>query len=135
MSKNINRQLIHFFESKLESHSKIASTVKLDDPKADHFIYLIRRVPPLPDLKIILTDQYLFGELDFYSITGLLTQGDIIYIADPNGRASDAALRAAQDNGIFLGRFGEVFGALNLDTPVNYFGILEERKKKALRGG
>jgi len=129
MGRDINHQLIQFFECNILEHSKVASAKRIDDDTEDYMIYKVMRTG-LPDLRILMADQYDFTETDLNSLPAQISRGDIVYIADPNGHASSAAFSQGKERGIYIGRFGVVFGALNLPEPWTYIPPDERKKKK-----
>ena len=129
MGRDINYQLIQFFESKILGHSKVNSAERVDDDSDDYMIYKVRR-SGLPDLLILMADQYDFTETDLNSLPDQISKGDVVYIADPNGHASSAAFSEGKERGIYIGGFGLVFGVLNLAKPWMYISPEEREKKK-----
>jgi hypothetical protein len=130
MGKDISYQLVEFFESKITQHRKVISCERIDGEEDEYRIYKVRRTG-LPNLVVLMADEYEFKETDLNGLPAQLSKGDIVYIADPNGRASSAAFSQAKERGIYIGRFGVVFGALNLAQPWTYIPLDERNKKKS----
>lgn len=115
MGTNLHRLVIEFFETRMESHSKVARFRRLDVD--DEVVYEVERHDFGDVVRIWLSDQYHFGEGDYLARPKEIRRGDYILIARPEASFSIGSDPDAQ---IGIGRIRHLMGALNVPQMWRY---------------
>ena len=115
MGKDLHYTIRPFIERVLLGHQNVQSFELLENPQ--YFIYKICRKQGMSDLKVILADDYHFGEVSKLKIMPLLKGGGYILLAKPeaNGIVSNDT-----ENKVGIGKIGKLLGALNVEEYWNY---------------
>jgi hypothetical protein len=123
VGRNLNSEILKFFEARMAEHSKVADCRLL--PVEEEFIYNIRRYTYNDELRVWLSDRYRFTDMDFYNRPSQLGAGDYIVIADPAGY-STASTELIRQSRIGVGKLDVFMGALNKQKLWTYLPPGEE---------
>jgi hypothetical protein len=107
MGLNLHYSIITFFESRMETHSMVASYRRMKNKP--EYVYELERNKYGDYVRVWLTDAYVFSEMDFLNRPSELREGDYILIARPESMG----WIDTSDLKIGIGKIGEFMGALN----------------------
>lgn len=98
-------------------------------------VYEIQRERYSDRVKIWLSDAYLFTDMDFLNRPSIITAGDYILIAKPEG-GEVVSHELISSSRIGVGKIGELMGALNKREMWTYVPPTEEeRRARAQKSG
>jgi hypothetical protein len=117
MGTDLYYTIPQFFEKRMQEHDCVKSLHRLDVD--DEFIYEIVRARYDDKIRVWLSDAYLFTEFDYDNRPRLLSKGDYILIAKPEGGYSVSAELVKRVK-ISVGKIGEFMGALNKEKMWTY---------------
>jgi hypothetical protein len=117
MGTDLYYTIPQFFEKRMQEHGCVKSLRRLDVD--NEFIYEIVRAKYDDKIKVWLSDVYLFTEFDYDNRPRLLTKGDFILIAKPEGSYNVSAELLKRVK-IGVGKIGELMGALNKEKMWAY---------------
>lgn len=127
MGKNLHSSILPYWERALNSHTKVKSWDRL--PHTTDYIYLIVRISPLSEVVIHVSDEYRYNLTHYHTRPPEIKEGAIIYLAKPESDYALEVVDIAVNDGISIGKYGEVLGALN----INKHWTWEHKDRKALR--
>src|SRR5262249_37715993 len=115
MGKDLHYTIRPFIERALAGHQNVRSFELLENP--EYFIYRIFRKKGMSDVKVILTDDYHFGEVSKIKIMPLLKGGGYILLAKPEAKG---IMSNDVGNKVGIGKIGKLLGALNVEEYWRY---------------
>jgi hypothetical protein len=129
MGRDLYYSIPQFFEKSLYSHAMVLSWRRIDDSRNDNdFLYQICRTNGLSDIIVHASDTYIYTLTDYYQKPRQLVWGSFIYVARPEASYDRGVVEIAQKDGISIGKFGAIMGALYESQHWNY--VPRERRKE-----
>lgn len=129
VGRNLYYTIPQYLENALDSHTKVRSWQRIDHPKNDDFIYLIKRNDGLSDITLHASDEYSYSMTDYFQKPAQISEGAFILIARPEARYDDAIVEIAQSDQISIGKFSALMGALYIEEHWNY--VPKERREES----
>jgi hypothetical protein len=111
MGKNVHYTIPRFIEGRLAAHRNVKAWSRSDFE--NYISYSVSRERPGTNMKVILSDQYLFTEFDFYEMESLVSAGDFILVARPEAGFTRASRLLAAERSVGLGKYADMYSALN----------------------
>lgn len=81
MGKDLHRSIRPFIERCLRNHKKVQEVKGYETD--EYYYYIIKRTQNLPDVLIVLCDDYYVSNLTLYNIPDVLENGGVYLIAKP----------------------------------------------------
>lgn len=109
---------IKFLESRMAEHDCVASCdrIELD---SDDVVYRIERTGQRDGLYLFYSDAYEFGPAEYSGRPTLIRRGSIILLKPETRLGGDVTERSSAD-GILVGKFRTLMGALNWSDVSKY---------------
>lgn len=115
----------------MSEHDCVESYAPLDNP--EEYVYLIKRSRGLPDVRVCLTDAYVYSRAEYLSRPKevRVRNSFVVYFNNyyPPGRA---LIAEAKREGVGIGGIGKFMGALNSRNVWEY-ETPEERSKRVIQ--
>jgi hypothetical protein len=108
---------LHFFQTKMVQHSCVSSCERLD--VEGEAVYRIDRTEERKSLNVFYSDAYEFGPAEYHGRPSIIKKGDFILVTPAAGFGSGVSELAERD-GIALGKFRDLMGALNWSDVSKY---------------
>ena len=128
MGKDLHSSILPYWERALNNHLNVASWEIISDPS--DYIYRITRVRG-EDILILVSDSYRYSLTDFFTRNEGIGAGAMIYMAKPESNYCLEVADAGKEECLTIGMFGEILGALNIDTHWNWES--KDRKERRKR--
>jgi len=108
MGKDLHHTIRPFIERTLSGHQMVNSITRIEHP--EYFVYIITRNKGFEKMKLVLVDEYYFGDVAYQKVMPLLNGGGFVLVARPeaNGLNENDEL-----NKIGIGKLKKLLGALN----------------------
>jgi hypothetical protein len=109
---------IKFLEAKMAEHNCVASCdrVALD---SDDVVYRIERTEGRSGLYLFYSDAYEFGPAEYFGRPTLIRRGSIILLK-PETKLTGNVIDRSKEDGILVGKFRTLMGALNWNDVFKY---------------
>lgn len=128
MSKDLHHQIIDFFVARMSEHSRVDSCIDISD--GNNYIFKITRHGGLPAVTVHLSDAYTYTLHEYIGRPAILRKGDYILVARPEASFRPELAKTAKDDGLGLGKIGDLMGALNARVPAEYRRKTESERRK-----
>jgi hypothetical protein len=129
MGKNLHYSILPFFKARMAKHSKVAQVTDISDE--EDYVFSLKRTDTMPEVKVHLSDAYLYTLMDFYSRPDCIKEGDFVLIARPEAKVADRVVATAREAKIGMCGIGKLMGALNRAQVWEYEPPNEERRASA----
>ena len=115
MGKDLHYSIRPYIESALANHKTVKLFTKIDSD--DYYIYNVKRNFNLPDVLVILSDDYNFNHYSFLNRPSILNSGGFILIARPEAKCTE---RNEPNYKISIGKIRRLLGALHVKNIWEY---------------
>jgi hypothetical protein len=130
MGKDLHYQILKFFHDRMKNHNKVVHVEDISDD--ENVIFRVVRRSPLSAVNVLLTDAYIYGEMDYLQKPTAIKRGDFILIARPESHMGDVNIEEVRKDGIGIGKIGKFMGALS--SPAVWIYKSQEEKEDERRG-
>ena len=114
MGKDLHHTIRPYWEKALNRHDNVASWKLIPHPTDYIYSIIPRRFKG--EIIIHATDDYRYGLTHYFNRPEILVTGSMIYMARPEATYTEEVAEHANSEGISVGNFGEIMGALNIQN-------------------
>jgi hypothetical protein len=112
LGRNLRPAELDFFRQRMSEHDCIESYAPLDNP--EEYVYLMKRSRGLPDVRVCLTDAYVYSRAEYLSRPKeIRVRNSFVVYFNNYYPPGDALIAEAKKEGVGLGGIGKFMGALN----------------------